>query len=108
MNNKQTFEAAVETYVDNIRNNHVTYWRKQLSDSTLAERDTFTVNKGRKYIKVVRNTPSQKFVHSFIDKETGDIFKSSTWSSPAKHARGNIFVEGGLTALNFDGQVRYL
>ncbi len=31
--------------------------------------------------------------HSFVDYETGDVFKPASWGSPAKHARGNIFDE---------------
>jgi hypothetical protein len=35
----------------------------------------------------------QRSVHCFIDLATGDVLKSASWTTPAKHARGNIFDE---------------
>ena len=44
------------------------------------------IKKGRKYIKVIADGSAW----CFIDAD-GDIFKASSWSAPAKHARGNVF-----------------
>ncbi|SDK44702.1 DUF7717 family protein [Bradyrhizobium ottawaense] len=30
---------------------------------------------------------------AFVDKKTGDVLKAAGWSTPAKHARGNVFDE---------------
>lgn len=51
---------------------------------------------GRKYIKVLKCRKfdtgySSRDLYCFIDKATGDILKPASWSTPAKHARGNIF-----------------
>ena len=51
--------------------------------------DKFSVNKGRRYMKVVRRGS----VHCFVDRTNGDVLKAASWNAPAKHARGNIFDE---------------
>ena len=57
-----------------------------------------SVEEGRKYLKVVKDTGNQKIVWGFIVKEDdnkfrkGDILKAASWSAPARNkARGNIF-----------------
>lgn len=51
---------------------------------------------GRKYVKVVfkpwNDTKTiSKYVHSFVEKSTGDIWKAATWKAPAKNfSRGNV------------------
>lgn len=73
----------------NIFGEHVNDW---------IERSTYTVQEGRKYIKVTRDGS----VFAFIDKKTGDIFKPASWQAPAKGVRGNLFSDrGGLEALLF-------
>ena len=51
----------------------------------------FTINKGRRFDKVVRGTS----VYCFVEKETGFIFKAASWKSPQlktkKPVRGSIF-----------------
>ena len=45
----------------------------------------------RKYYKVVMKTPEgQRSAHLFVDKETGDCYKSASWKSPAKGVRYNL------------------
>ena len=51
---------------------------------------SFEFEQGRRYIKVVSVTASQRMVHSFIDRTNGDVLKAASWKAPAKHARGNI------------------
>lgn len=48
---------------------------------------------GRRYIKIIRKSGGQRSVHCFLDRTNGNVLKSATWNSPAKHARGNIFAE---------------
>ena len=48
---------------------------------------TFTMQFGRKYIKVIQDNSS---VHAFINKETGDVFKPAGYNKPAKHVRYNL------------------
>jgi len=56
----------------------------------------FRIQKGRKYYKIIaqefdtfrdRNEYRDGSVHAFVDKKTGEIYKASTWKSPAKYVR---------------------
>jgi hypothetical protein len=56
----------------------------------------FTIESGRKYhkiIMVIDNGPDRspsRSVHAFVDKKTGQIYKSSSWSAPAKGVRYDL------------------
>ena len=67
----------------------------------------FTI--GRRYIKVIREEyHGGSNVWAFIDKNTGDIYKPSSWRAPAKHIRGNVLNEdGGKSCVTCHG-VKYL
>jgi hypothetical protein len=45
---------------------------------------------GRKYHKVIMNANGSRSVHCFIDKKTGEVYKSSSWKSPAKGIRYDL------------------
>ena len=49
----------------------------------------FSLRHGKKYIKVVITSFGSDAVHCFLDKD-GNIYKSASWSKPAKGIRGNI------------------
>jgi hypothetical protein len=56
----------------------------------------FIIESGRKYHKVIMvidngagRSPSRS-VYCFIDKKTGEIYKSSSWKSPAKGVRYDL------------------
>tara|TARA_B100000530_G_scaffold228122_1_gene147145 strand:- start:903 stop:1235 length:333 start_codon:yes stop_codon:yes gene_type:complete len=55
---------------------------------------TFTVEKGRKYHKIMQNHGG---VHAFVDKKTGDVFKPASWRGPAKYVRYNLLDEKSFT-----------
>ena len=48
---------------------------------------TFTMQFGRKYIKVIQDNSS---VHAFVDKKTGEVYKPAGWKSPAKIVRYDL------------------
>lgn len=58
----------------------------------------FSVTEGRRYYKVVQksqslqdeNTYEWPTVHSFVDKETLDVYKPASWQAPAKGVRFNL------------------
>ena len=59
-----------------------------------ANLDKFRYYEGKKYIKVVREEYDESndrwrdtTVHSFIDRNTGDVYKPASWKAPAKHVR---------------------
>ncbi len=45
---------------------------------------------GRKYHKIIMNANGSKSVHCFIDKKTGQVYKSASWKSPAKGVRYDL------------------
>jgi hypothetical protein len=56
----------------------------------------FIIESGRKYHKIIMvidngagHSPSRS-VHAFVDKKTGEIYKSSSWKSPAKGVRYDL------------------
>lgn len=51
----------------------------------------FQLDGGRKYLKVIRVGQWQRSVHSFINKETGDLYKPAGWKNPVLDPRGNIY-----------------
>jgi hypothetical protein len=50
----------------------------------------FLIEEGRKYHKVIMVANGQKSVHCFVDKNTGEVYKSASWKSPAKGVRFNL------------------
>ncbi len=52
---------------------------------------TFTAEVGKKYARIVKSDMGDsRSAFCFVDLATGAILKAAGWSSPAKHARGNI------------------
>jgi len=45
---------------------------------------------GRKYHKIIMNAKGSRSVHAFIDKQTGQVYKSASWKSPAKGVRYDL------------------
>jgi hypothetical protein len=45
---------------------------------------------GRKYHKIIMNANGSRSVHCFIDKKTGEVYKSASWKSPAKGVRYDL------------------
>lgn len=51
----------------------------------------YTIETGKKYHKVIMvNGGGSRSVHCFIDKNTGEVYKSATWKSPAKGVRYDL------------------
>jgi len=48
----------------------------------------YTIETGKKYHKIVfHNLSGGTSVHCFVDKNTGEVYKSASWKSPAKGVR---------------------
>ena len=45
---------------------------------------------GKKYHKIVMNAAGSRSVHAFVDKKTGEVYKSASWKSPAKGIRYDL------------------
>ncbi len=53
----------------------------------------YTIETGKKYHKVILvSSGNSRSVHCFIDKNTGEVYKSATWKSPAKGVRYDLRV----------------
>jgi len=45
---------------------------------------------GRKYHKIIMVANGSRSVHAFIDKKTGQVYKSASWKAPAKGIRYDL------------------
>ena len=51
----------------------------------------YIIESGRKYHKIVMiDCGGSRSVHAFVDRKTGEIYKSSSWKSPAKGVRYDL------------------
>jgi len=51
----------------------------------------FVIESGRKYHKIILiDGGGGRSVHAFVDKKTGEIYKSASWKSPAKGVRYDL------------------
>jgi hypothetical protein len=57
----------------------------------------FEVEPGRKFLKITKTLGgTNRSVHCFVDKATGDIYKPASWKTPVKDTRYNLFRDMGL------------
>jgi len=51
----------------------------------------FVIESGRKYHKIIFvDGGASRSVHCFVDKKTGEVYKSASWRSPAKGVRYDL------------------
>ena len=50
----------------------------------------FYIEEGRKYHKIIMDAHGSRSVHAFVDKKTGEVYKSASWKTPAKGVRYNL------------------
>ncbi len=87
-------KSKFESWLEKVNQERKEHWDKNYSYKPY---EPLKVEKGRKYIKLVNESTVWGFVSmwegvlkgSLICK--GDLLKPASWSSPAKHSRGNIF-----------------
>ena len=91
----------IRTLNGNLHGNYPEYAREQLDaiENGTANLMWFKVYSGKRYYKIVQQEfetwEKSKYygqyidssVHSFVDKETGDVYKAASWQAPAKHIR---------------------
>lgn len=77
-----------------LENNTVTgvdYHKACIEDLKSGRSDyDFIFESGRKYHKIIMDVRGSRSVHAFIDKKTGEVYKSASWKSPAKGVRFNL------------------
>jgi len=50
----------------------------------------YTIETGKKYHKLIMVNNVSRSVHAFVDKKTGEVYKSASWKSPAKGVRYDL------------------
>lgn len=51
----------------------------------------YVIESGKKYHKIIMiDGGSSRSVHAFVDKKTGELYKSASWKSPAKGVRYDL------------------
>lgn len=78
----------------------VSYHQEQLDkirEGSYDYRTKFYIVESRKYLRIEEETgvnhdgsATQKSIHAFVDKNTGEVYKSASWKSPAKGVRFNL------------------
>ena len=70
---------------------------EQIRNGTYDYRMKFYIVESRKYLRIECETVvnydgivKQKSIHAFVDKNTGEVYKSASWKSPAKGVRYNL------------------
>jgi hypothetical protein len=79
---KRAVRAAIDEFI---------FFINERSVSFIAERhpgidaDTYQVDGGRKYLRIVgsRVGGGGRYVHCFIDAQTGGVYKAAGWKAPA-------------------------
>lgn len=73
---------------------NVDYHKEQIDKLCIGEGvDEYTYVKGKKYAKIIHVSHGQRSAHAFVDLNTGDVYKSASWSAPAKGVRYNLMDE---------------
>lgn len=82
-------EQGVKKYIDFLTDTAEKTFKKHYPNLNPPRYD---YNKGGRFYRIFQEDSSgvSKSAVAFVDKATGDIYKSASWSKPAKHARGNV------------------
>jgi hypothetical protein len=90
-------EALRQNYIDysirshQLRTSDVEYHDAQIALLMSGVSDyNFYPETGRKYHKIIMDANGSRSVHCFVDKKTGQVYKSASWKSPAKGVRFDL------------------
>ena len=98
--NKDDYSTALMKMIDRIDEQYGEYYEKTLPNSTYTP---ITINKGRRFDKLVQGGS----VYCFVEKSTGDVYKSQTWKQP--YTKGNNCIRGSIydTSSYWDKELKY-
>lgn len=92
--NKEFSDFCAQRDAANTIQLNVVKWTWMLCDALRANAPDgydYTFESGRKYHKIIMTDSGRgRSVHAFIDKKTGEVYKSATWKSPAKGVRYDL------------------
>ena len=101
-------EALTQNFIDySLRSHQISkdrfdalpgYHEQKIDELKAGKCDySYIIESGTKYhkiIQVIDNAPNRmgpfRSVHAFVDKKTGEIYKSASWKSPAKGVRFDL------------------
>ena len=93
-------DALKQNYIDYSIRNHqrsfdlnenVDYHQKRIAILKEGICDyEFTIESGRKYHKIIMSANGSRSVHAFVDRKSGEVYKSASWKSPAKGVRYDL------------------
>ena len=92
-------EALEQDYIETSIKRHrffamtdnAAYHEQQIENIKNGDHYKFVIETGRKYHKVIMVTESgSRSVHAFIDKKTGELYKSASFKAPAKGVRYDL------------------
>lgn len=93
-----------QEYLDLIQKMSGEYFAKHYPTLTAPG---YTVERGRKYHRVVQQQDGSRSVHAFIG-EDGMLYKAAGWKTPAKGARYNLQLDMETIGQRFDPHGSYL
>ena len=83
------YQRSLETYRDE---GGIKYYQQRIDElkNGILPID-YVIESGKKYHKVIMiDGGSSRSVHAFVDKNTGEVYKSASWKSPAKGVRYDL------------------
>ena len=100
VDNKDDYSTALSKMIHRIDEQYGEYYKKNLSNLTYKG---ISVNKGRRFDKLVLDNS----VYCFVEKSTGDVYKSATWKQP--YTQGKNPVRGSIydTSTYWDKELKY-
>ena len=85
-------KSRLELYMAMVQEKNDAYFK--MMGFTFSDPPHVSADIGRKYARVVKNDQlnGSRSVHTFVNMDNGDIYKSGSWKAPAPNGvRGNIF-----------------
>lgn len=96
-------EFTIEDFVAGLQAKSDTYYEEHYP---ILPKPQFGFSKGPKYIRVFQDNGTQRFVHCFVSRMEGHVYKADGWKGPAKGIRFWTMQEA-LDACH-DGRTGYL
>ena len=77
-------------YADNLA--QLEYGRRKIEELKNGDCPIdYVIETGKKYHKIIFvDSSGSRSVHAFVDKKTGEVYKSASWKSPAKGVRYDL------------------
>ena len=98
--NTDDYSTALQKMIDRIDEQYGEYYKKILTNLSYKG---ISVNWGRRFDKLVLDNS----VYCFVEKSTGDVYKSATWKQP--YTQGKNCVRGSIydTSSYWDKELKY-